>query len=80
MTNLWSIKRRNVKTLNQQQNGKRHYVFHIEIEYMYGDYWLYDLLRIPNHDLIGLSDRNIVKYENYEEALRAGIFEVLELI
>lgn len=47
---------------------------------MYGDYWLYDLLRIPNHDLIGLSDRNIVKYENYEEALRAGIFEVLELI
>lgn len=53
---------------------------HIEIEYMYGDYWLYDLLRIPNHDLIGLSDRNIVKYENYEEALRAGILETLKLI
>ena len=68
-------------TLYEAQKWIRDTMYiHIEIEYMYGDYWLYDLLRIPNHDLIGLSDRNIVKYENYEEALRAGIFEVLELI
>lgn len=53
---------------------------HIEIGYMYENYWIYDLLTIPNHDLIGLYNRNNVKYESYEEALSAGIFEVLELI
>lgn len=53
---------------------------HIEIGYMYGNYWIYDLLTIPTHDLIGLTDRDNVKYESYEEALSAGILEVLELI
>lgn len=53
---------------------------HIEIVYMYGNYWIYDLLTIPTHDLIGLTDRDNVKYESYEEALSAGILEVLELI
>ena len=53
---------------------------HIEIGYMYGDYCLYDILTIPTHDLIGLSDRPIVRYNTYEEALEAGIQEALKLI
>lgn len=53
---------------------------HIEISYMYGDYWIYDILTIPNHDLVGLSDRPLVHYKSYEEALEAGIQETLKLI
>lgn len=53
---------------------------HIEIGYMYGDYWLYDILTIPTHDLIGLEDRNSVRYNTYEEALEAGIQEALKLM
>ena len=53
---------------------------HIEIGYMYGDYWLYDILTIPTHDLIGLEDRAPVRYNTYEEALEAGIQEALKLI
>lgn len=53
---------------------------HIEISYMYGNYWIYDILTIPEHDLVGLSDRPIIRYETYEEALEAGIFEALKLI
>lgn len=47
---------------------------------MYENYWLYDILTIPTHDLIGLSDRPIVRYNTYEEALEAGIQEALKLI
>ena len=53
---------------------------HIEISYMYGNYWIYDILTIPSHDLIGLSDRPIVHYNTYEEALEAGLQEALMLI
>ena len=53
---------------------------HIEIGYMYEDYWLYDILTIPTHDLIGLKDRAPVRYSTYEEALEAGIQEALKLI
>jgi hypothetical protein len=53
---------------------------HIEISYMYGNYWIYDILTIPNHDLVGLSDRPIVHYKSYEEALEAGLQEALKLI
>lgn len=53
---------------------------HIEISYMYGNYWIYDILTIPEHDLVGLSDRPIIRYETYEDALSAGIFEALKLI
>lgn len=53
---------------------------HIEISYMYENYWLYDILTIPTHDLIGLSDRPIVHYNTYEEALEAGLQEALKLI
>ena len=41
---------------------------------------LYDILTIPNHDLVGLSDRPIVRYNTYEEALEAGLQETLKLI
>lgn len=53
---------------------------HVEVSYMYGDYWIYDILTIPNHDLVGLSDRPLVHYKSYEEALEAGIQEALKLI
>lgn len=53
---------------------------HVEIFCMYENYWLYDILTIPTHDLIGLSDRPIVRYNTYEEALEAGIQEALKLI
>lgn len=53
---------------------------HIEISYMYGDYWIYDILTIPRHDLVGLSDRPLEHYKSYEEALEAGIQEALKLI
>lgn len=47
---------------------------------MYENYWLYDILTIPTHDLIGLSDRPIFRYNTYEEALEAGLQEALKLI
>lgn len=53
---------------------------HIGISYMYENYWLYDILTIPTHDLIGLSDRPIFRYNTYEEALEAGLQEALKLI
>lgn len=53
---------------------------HIEISYMHGNYWIYDILTIPEHDLVGLSDRPIIHYGTYEEALEAGIQEALKLI
>lgn len=53
---------------------------HVEVSYMHGDYWIYDILTIPNHDLIGLSDRALVLCKSYEEALEAGIQEALKLI
>lgn len=53
---------------------------HIEISYMSLNYWIYDILTIPEHDLIGLSDRPIIHYSTYEKALEAGIQEALKLI
>lgn len=53
---------------------------HVEISYMYGDYWIYDILTIPEHDLVGLSDRPLLRYKSYEEALEAGLQEALKLI
>ena len=48
---------------------------HIEISYMYGNYWIYDILTIPNHDLVGLSHRPIIRYSTHEETLEAGLQE-----
>ena len=53
---------------------------HVEISYMYGGYWTYDILTIPEHDLVGLSDRPLLHYKSYEEALEAGLQEALKLI
>lgn len=53
---------------------------HVEISYMHGDYWTYDILTIPEHDLVGLSDRPLLRYKSYEEALEAGLVETLKLI
>lgn len=69
-----SLKRLAKKWLRDTKN------LHIEISCMYENYWLYDILTIPTHDLIGLSDRPIVRYNTYEEALEAGIQEALKLI
>lgn len=53
---------------------------HIEISYMYENYWTYDILTIPRHDLIGLSDRPIIRYNTYEEALELGLQEALKQV
>jgi hypothetical protein len=53
---------------------------HIEIFYMRGDYWVYGILTIPEHDIIELPNRPLVHYKSYEEVLEAGIQEALKLI
>lgn len=53
---------------------------HIEIFYMRGDYWVYGILTIPEHDIIELPNRPLVHYKSYEEALEAGLQEALKLI
>lgn len=46
---------------------------------MCGNYWNYEIWSIPINKQLIRKDR-IVEYESYEDALRAGINEVLELI
>ena len=53
---------------------------YVEVSYMHGNYWIYNILTIPEHDLIGLSDRSLAYYNTYEEALEADIQEALKLI
>lgn len=53
---------------------------HIEIFYMRGDYWVYRILTIPEHDIIELPNRPFLHYKSYEEALEAGLQEALKLI
>lgn len=53
---------------------------HIEIFYMRGDYWVYGILTIPEHDIIELPNSPLVHYKSYEEVLEAGIQEALKLI
>ena len=53
---------------------------HVEVIYMSEDYWLYEILTLTYHYLIGFNDRKNVKYNSYEEALSAGVFEALNLI
>lgn len=48
---------------------------HVEISYMYGNYWIYDILTIPKHDMVGLSDRPLIHYSTYEEALALKLVE-----
>lgn len=53
---------------------------HIEISYSCDKYWYYDIITIPNRDLVGLTDRPFIHYKTYEEALEAGIQESLKLV
>lgn len=48
----------------------------VEISYMNGDY--FDILTMPHHDLVGLSDTERIQYKSYTEALNAGILEALK--
>lgn len=67
-------------TLYMAQKWLRSRGYAVEVPYMYGDYWIYDILTIPNHDFVGLADREPTEYMSYEYALQAGILEALKLI
>lgn len=67
-------------TLYMAQKWLRSRGYAVEIAYMYGDCWIYEILTIPNHDLVGLADRKPTEYMSYEYALQAGIMEALKLI
>lgn len=53
---------------------------HIELFYIRGDYWVYRILTIPEHNIIELPNRPFLYYKSYEEALEAGLQEALKLI
>ena len=67
-------------TLYEAQKWLRKKSLVVEVGYVYGDYYIYDILKIPTHDLIGLNDRKPIKYCSYEDALNDGIKEALKLI
>lgn len=68
-------------TLYEAQKWLRNiHGIYIDILYYNGDYYMYDILTIPKHDLIGLSDRPYIQYKSYEEALNAGILEALKIL
>lgn len=52
---------------------------YIEVSYMYDNYWDYEIWSIPMNKKLIRKDR-IVEYESYEDALREGISDVLEII
>lgn len=77
----WACHRYKCPTLYEAQKWLRSTkMINVEVSYMSGDYWIYEVLTIPKHDLVGLSDRENVKYDTYEEALNAGILEALKMI
>lgn len=61
---------------SQLRNGR----YRVKIERFTGDYWVYTILTIPEHDVIELPNRPLVHYKSYEEVLEAGIQEALKLI
>ena len=67
-------------TLYGAQKWLREKSLVVEVGYMYGDYYIYDILKIPTHDLIGFNGRKPIKYCSYEEALNVGILEALKMI
>lgn len=52
---------------------------YIEVIYMCDNYWYYDIWLILMNKKLILKD-SIVEYESYEDALREGISDVLEII
>lgn len=54
--------------------------FFVNIQYYTGDCYDYEILTVPNHDIVGLSDRPVAFWGSYQEALSAGIEEALKLI
>lgn len=52
----------------------------VEPTYCYGDYFMYEIITIPKHDIIGLNERIPTKFSNYVQCLNAGILEALKLI
>ena len=67
-------------TLYMAQKWLRSRGYHVEVSYTNDDLWIYEILTIPYHDLVGLSDRIPTCYMSYEYALQAGILEALKLI
>lgn len=52
---------------------------YIEVIYMCDNYWYYDIWLILMNKKLILKD-SIVEYESYEDAIREGISDVLEII
>lgn len=52
----------------------------VNIQYYTGDCYAYEILTVPNHDIVGLSDRPAAYWGSYQEALSEGIDEALKLI
>lgn len=67
-------------TLYMTQKWLRSRGYHVEVSYMSNDTWIYEILTIPRHDLVGLADKTPTCYTSYEYALQAGILEALKLI
>lgn len=67
-------------TIYMAQKWMRSRGYHVEVSYTNDDLWIYEILTIPYHDLVGLSDRIPTCYMSYEYALQAGILEALKLI
>lgn len=54
--------------------------FFVNIQYYTGDCYDYEILTVPNHDIVGLSDRSVAYWGSYQDALSEGINEALKLI
>ena len=67
-------------TLYMAQKWLRSKGYHVEVVYMRNDLWIYEILTIPHHDLVGLADRIITNFISYEYALNAGILEAIKLV
>lgn len=52
----------------------------VNIQYYTGDCYNYEILTVPNHNLVGLADRPVAYWHSYQEALSTGIDEALKLI
>ena len=67
-------------TLYMAQKWLRSKGYHVEVVYMANDLWRYDILTIPRHDCVWISETKPSDYMSYEYALNAGILEALKLI